>query len=80
MARVNFSIERWHKNETAKVVDENGRPVQIVKIPLGVQWWQYVPANVNPAGCYTIHAIREGSKVPAVLCEGEYPNLFIETQ
>lgn len=72
-----FSIERWKSNESAKVVDENDRPVKIVKLGLAPQFWKFVPKDVDPSECYTIHAIREGSNVPAVLVEGEYHNLFI---
>lgn len=72
-----FTIERWHKNESAKVVDENGCPVKIVKIGLAPQFWQFVSKDVDPSECYTIHAIREGSRTPAVLVEQEYDNLFI---
>ena len=71
-----FDLDIWIKDKTRKVVDTDGKPVQIIAIPIAPQFWPLVPKDVDPATCVTYHARREGSNNAPVLCGGPSKTLF----
>lgn len=72
----NFDLDLWLKDKSQKVVDEEGKPVEIFKIGLAPQFWQYVPDGVDPKECYTWHCRKQGSNAAPVLCGGPMRTLF----
>lgn len=71
-----FDLDIWVKDQTRKVVDEDGRPVEIFKIQLPVHLWPFVPKDVDPRTCYTWHCRKEGSRNTPVLCGGPSKTMF----
>lgn len=71
-----FDLDVWLKDKTRKVVDEEGRTVEIIAIPLPTHFWTFVPEGVDPATCCTYHARKEGSRNAPVLCGGPSRTLF----
>ena len=71
-----FDIDVWVKDNSRKVVDTDGKPVQIIAIPISEQFWHLVPDGIDPSTCVTFHARREGSKSAPVLCGGPSKQFF----
>ena len=71
-----FDLDIWVKDKTRKVVDEEGRPVEIIAVPISVEFWGRIPKGVDPATCVTYHARKEGSRNAPVLCGGPSKTLF----
>lgn len=72
----NFDLDLWLQDKTQKVVDEEGTPVEILAIPIPVQFWPMLPKDVDPATCCTYHARRQGSENAPVLTRGPQRTLY----
>lgn len=71
-----FDLDEWLKDKNRKVVDAEGRPVEILAIPIAAQFYKFVPKGVDPTTCVTYHSHLEGSDSYPVLCRGQYKTLF----
>lgn len=72
----NFDLDIWLKDKSRKVVDEEGKPVEILAMPIAEQFWHFVPKGVDPSTCVTYHARRQGSENAPVLTGGPQASLF----
>ena len=75
-----FDLDIWLKDKSRKVVDTDGRPVEILAISLAPQFWPLVPKGVDPATCVTYHARREGSNSAPVLTGGPSRQFFFREE
>lgn len=72
----NFDLDIWLKDKSQKVVDEEGKPVEILAIPIPAQFLPMLPKDVDPATCVTYHFRKQGSNNTPVLTRGPKVSLF----
>ena len=67
--RERFILTEWVKDKSRKVVDAEGKPVEIFAQPLDPAFWGRLPEGVDPRECFIYFARREGSRNASVLCD-----------